>query len=88
MRKHSGKRRLYIVPLGESVELLVRAASQPRAMKAAMLVLGGKVRLASQEDIVRLVSAGVEPIDEPDDPQMELDVEVNQRPQQVEAANA
>ena len=67
------KKRLYLVPIGEE-EMLVRTYSPARATRIAVRKLGVVARLASQDDIVRTISAGVE-IVEDTDPQAELPLE-------------
>ena len=64
------KRRIYLVPIGEE-EMLVRTYSPARATRIAVRKLGVVARLASQDDIVRTISAGVTIIEDTD-PQADL----------------
>lgn len=70
----NGKIRVYRVEIA-GAEYLTRATGPAAAARFTLLSLGATSKLATQDDIIRLLGAGTKIIEAPVDPQGELDID-------------
>lgn len=69
--KKLAKKRIYVVPFGDQ-EYLARAATPMQAARFVAFMLGGMPRLATQDDLIRLVRGNAEIVEAPAEAQAEL----------------
>ena len=67
------KKRVYVVPIA-GVEYLARATTMTQAARYTAFKLGGEPRLATQDDLIRLIGGGGKIIEAPVDAQKELEL--------------